>query len=139
MIVFLIVALSLLALIMTIFAASAEPFDNPPRCDVALCNATLKDWIVRKYWAFDDSSKLAECGGCPPRWFRAPMDVSWDGVNYTTLPGAQEAAEAVRVDRPPTAPAPPPPPPPVEGVPGPDMPLDQFIALTNGYTYGTRF
>lgn len=81
-------------------------FDNRRNtCNKAACNATMRDWIVNKYWAFGDTAKTwNECRNCASRWFRAPMDVSHDGVNYGNFGSREDAYQAARLDAPPIVP-----------------------------------
>jgi hypothetical protein len=61
-------------------------------CNRTTCNNTMQDWIVNKYWAFNDSANnFGECNRCPSRWFKAAHAVSMDGVNFTEY-GSQKNA-----------------------------------------------
>ncbi len=61
-------------------------------CNKTACNNAMNDWIVNKYWAFDDTAKnFGDCKSCDSRWFRAPMDVSWDGNNYKSFATREDA------------------------------------------------
>ncbi len=57
---------------------------TPPKtCKVDACNAAMKDYIVNKYWAFDDSGKnMTECANCASRWFKAPFMTSTNGKDW---------------------------------------------------------
>lgn len=69
-----------------------------PICDKSACNAIMQDWIVNRYWGFSDSTaSFNECKNCQARWFRAPMDVSTDGVNYTNTPDRASAFNLAQV------------------------------------------
>ena len=56
------------------------PKGSPPisSCDKTSCNNKMKDWIINKYWAFDDSIIFDNCSGCPKRGFKAPYSVFKD-------------------------------------------------------------
>lgn len=61
---------------------SSQPVCPPkpaPTCNKDVCNATMKDWIVNKYWRFDPGDLCP--APCPQRGFKAPYmgykDGSW--------------------------------------------------------------
>lgn len=71
---------------------------NQSPCNNAACNKTMYDYIVNKYWAFADSSKVfGECKNCQSRWFRAPYDVSKDGVVYNHLDSKRAAYDYAKL------------------------------------------
>jgi hypothetical protein len=52
-------------------------------CKVGPCNDAMRDYMVNKYWAFDDSAKnFAECANCSSRWFKAPNMTSTNGRDW---------------------------------------------------------
>lgn len=68
-------------------------------CNKEACNAIMQDWIVNKYWAFDNSAKnFGECKNCGSRWFKAPMNTSTDGTSWSKHPNAKAAFQAVRLN-----------------------------------------
>jgi len=49
--------------------ASSNARSLPANCDAKSCNATMYDWVVNRYWAFDGN--LSQCANCPRRGFKA--------------------------------------------------------------------
>jgi hypothetical protein len=82
-------------------AAAVAPDDfsavrKPEGCNVASCNARMKNWIIDHYWRFEDTANyFAECKACPTRSFTAPMNVKIDGQwkKYNSKEEAYAAAE----------------------------------------------
>lgn len=69
-----------------------------PPCDVEKCNSFMQDWIVNKYWAFEDTAKNhGECSNCPSRWFKAPMDGSKDGQAWERYDNRNDAYNALKL------------------------------------------
>lgn len=65
-------------------------------CNINACNGTMQDWIVNKYWAFNDSANtFATCNYCQSRWFKAPLATSTDGINWKTNTSRQTAYDSV--------------------------------------------
>ena len=93
--------------------AAPAPAPAPQACEPNRCNELMRSWIMDKYWAFDNSAaSFSECSGCPSRWFRAPMDTSFNGRDYVNHASRQDAFAHVKLDsrysEPPQPQAPPP-------------------------------
>ena len=57
----------------------------------------MKNYIVDKYWAFNNSTKIfPSCTGCPSRSFKARNQVEKDGT-WTSYASRQEAYEAAKL------------------------------------------
>ncbi len=79
------------------------PVNNPPpptivdKCNKTACNDVMRDYIVDKYWRFDDSKRdFAVCSECESRGFNAPMDIRINNGPWITKPDRQSAYDAVK-------------------------------------------
>lgn len=67
-------------------------------CNKEACNRVMEDYIVNKYWAFENSDQVfAECKNCPGRGFRSPMDVKIGTNNWLPTTTKLEAYDKVRL------------------------------------------
>jgi hypothetical protein len=79
-------------------APAPVQISNQSPCDKNGCNAVMRDWIVDKYWAFDDSAKtFGECKQCDSKWFRAPFATSTNGQSWKDNNDREEAFNSVKL------------------------------------------
>lgn len=96
----LLISILVIIAIILMFFRSDVPIkkNNQPVCNNIACNQTMYDYIVNKYWAFNDSSKVfGECKNCQSRWFRAPYNVSKDGIAYNHFDSKQAAYDYAKL------------------------------------------
>lgn len=66
-------------------------------CDKTKCNNTMRNYIVDKYWAFNNSTKtFPSCTGCPSRSFKDRNQVEKNGI-WSSYASKQEAYEAAKL------------------------------------------
>jgi hypothetical protein len=75
--------------------SSASLKEELKACNKQECNKIMQDYIVTKYWAFNDTANtMGECNKCPSRWFKGPNAVSTNGVNFSYYGNQRSAYNA---------------------------------------------